>query len=229
MNILLDKIQKKYKNFSLELPRLEIQSPSIVGLVGNNGAGKTTLLKCILDLVKLDKGAIYIGGLKNDQTDKWLLKTGSFLDNSFLFEFLKPLEYFELIRKNFNISKEDFFKLMNMFKVFLNSVDEKKIIRELSSGNKHKIGIVSAFINFPDLLILDEPFNFLDPSSQHELVRVIKKYEQSKICTMIISSHNILLINEIASSLLLIEDGKLKFDLLNTVQNQVIMNNYFKR
>ena len=92
---------------------------------------------------------------------------------------------------------------------------QKKLIRDYSAGNKQKIGIISALLARPDLLILDEPFNFLDPSSQIVLKRMLTDYHQETKATILISSHNLQHTIDISTRIALLENGKIVKDLPN--------------
>lgn len=92
---------------------------------------------------------------------------------------------------------------------------QKKLIRNLSAGNKQKVGILAALLNNPKLIILDEPFNFLDPSSQSALKQLLVTYNQSTGATILVSSHNLNHTIDISTRIALLEHGKLIRDLNN--------------
>lgn len=135
--------------------------------VGNNGAGKTTLFRLMLDLLKADTGEIIINDIHVNQSEDWKSFTGAFIDDGFLISYLTPEEYFYFIGKMYGLKKEEVDERLIPFERFMNGevLGQKKFIRNFSAGNKQKIGIVSAMLHYPKLIILDEPFNFLDPSS----------------------------------------------------------------
>lgn len=228
MNVVIENLIKSYhKDFQLAIDDLAVESGEIVGLVGNNGAGKTTLLKCILDLIKLDSGRIFIGSYRHNKTDKWLKSTGAYLDKSFLFDFMTPTEYFDRLRKNFEISKESLYTLLDLHKSFLSSVNFKKYIRNLSDGNIQKIGIISSLIHCPELLILDEPFNYLDPSSQFQLVKILNEYHRKRKGTIIVSSHNLEHLDKLANRIILLESGKILLNEHNVDNTKIKIQDYF--
>ena len=106
---------------------------------------------------------------------------------------------------------------------------KKKYIRNFSSGNKQKIGIIGAMIAQPDILILDEPFNFLDPSSQIEIKRILKRYNANLGTTIILSSHNLEHMVEVSNRVLLMENGKIIKDLHNeNGEVEDILKSYFE-
>lgn len=217
--IKIDNLTKYFgENKALDIKQLQIAGGSIVGLVGNNGAGKTTILRLILDLCKANSGSVLSAGKDVSKFEEWKEYTGSFLDSGYLIEFLKPEEYFTLIGELNHISKEDLQVHLSKFDAFMNGeiLGKKKLIKNYSAGNKQKIGIVAAMITNPKVLLLDEPFNFLDPSSQMEMLRLLRDLNNEFGTTMILSSHNIELVSEISSRIVLLEKGIVKKDISAT-------------
>lgn len=217
--IKIDNLTKYFgENKALYIKQLQIVEGSIVGLVGNNGAGKTTMLRLILDLCKANSGSVLSAGKDVSKFEEWKEYTGSFLDSGYLIEFLKPEEYFTLIGELNHISKEDLQVRLSKFDAFMNGeiLGKKKLIKNYSAGNKQKIGIVAAMITNPKVLLLDEPFNFLDPSSQMEMLRLLRDLNKEFGTTMILSSHNIELVSEISSRIVLLEKGIVKKDISAT-------------
>lgn len=217
--IKIDNLTKYFgENKALDIKQLQIAEGSIVGLVGNNGAGKTTMLRLILDLCKANSGSVLSAGKDVSKFEEWKEYTGSFLDSGYLIEFLKPEEYFTLIGELNHISKEDLQVHLSKFDAFMNGeiLGIKKLIKNYSAGNKQKIGIVAAMITNPKVLLLDEPFNFLDPSSQMEMLRLLRDLNNEFGTTMILSSHNIELVSEISSRIVLLEKGIVKKDISAT-------------
>lgn len=217
--IKIDNLTKYFgENKALDIKQLQIAEGSIVGLVGNNGAGKTTMLRLILDLCKANSGSVLSAGKDVSKFEEWKEYTGSFLDSGYLIEFLKPEEYFTLIGELNHISKEDLQVRLSKFDAFMNGeiLGKKKLIKNYSAGNKQKIGIVAAMITNPKVLLLDEPFNFLDPSSQMEMLRLLRDLNKEFGTTMILSSHNIELVSEISSRIVLLEKGIVKKDISAT-------------
>lgn len=215
----IDNLTKYFgENKALDIKQLQIAGGSIVGLVGNNGAGKTTMLRLILDLCKANSGSVLSAGKDVSKFEEWKEYTGSFLDSGYLIEFLKPEEYFTLIGELNHISKEDLQVRLSKFDAFMNGeiLGKKKLIKNYSAGNKQKIGIVAAMITNPKVLLLDEPFNFLDPSSQMEMLRLLRDLNKEFGTTMILSSHNIELVSEISSRIVLLEKGIVKKDISAT-------------
>ena len=205
------------KKVAVNIPYLEIKKGEIIGLVGNNGAGKTTFFRLLLDLIKADSGYINSNGIDVAKTEDWKVYTGSFIDNSFLIEFLTPEEYFTFIGKLFQLKGSELNERLSLFEKFMNGeiLDQKKYIRNFSAGNKQKIGIIGAMMINPKILILDEPFNFLDPSSQAEIIKLMRTMNSNYGTTTLISSHNLNHITDLSTRILLMEKGSIIKDIPN--------------
>lgn len=218
MNISINNLKKSFgERTVVDIEQFNINKGEILGLVGNNGAGKTTLFRLILDLLKADCGMVTIGDINPAENENWKTTTGAFIDDSFLIDFLTPEEYFAFIAKVNDISQETLQeRLDGLLPLMADEIlGQKKLIRDYSAGNKQKIGIISALINHPSLLILDEPFNFLDPSSQNILKKILVEYNQQTGATILVSSHNLQHTIEISSRIALLEQGKIIKDLSN--------------
>lgn len=218
MNISINNLKKSFGDRTVvDIEQFNINKGEILGLVGNNGAGKTTLFRLILDLLKADCGMVTIGDINPAENENWKTTTGAFIDDSFLIDFLTPEEYFAFIAKVNDISQETLQeRLDGLLPLMADEIlGQKKLIRDYSAGNKQKIGIISALINHPSLLILDEPFNFLDPSSQNILKKILVEYNQQTGATILVSSHNLQHTIEISSRIALLEQGKIIKDLSN--------------
>ena len=218
------------ENCACDIPQLSIGSGEIIGLVGNNGAGKTTLFRLLLDLLKPDNGEVTLEGINVQQSEDWKTFTGAYIDNGFLIDFLTPEEYFSFIGKVSSISQEEVNKRSSNYEQFTGGevFGRNALIRNLSAGNKQKVGIISALITRPRLLILDEPFNFLDPSSQNLLKHIIKEYREATGATVIISSHNLTHTIDISTRILLMEHGEIKRDITDITPESIeALNEYF--
>jgi ABC-2 type transport system ATP-binding protein len=228
--ISIESILKRYGSITaVDIEILNIYQGEIFGLVGNNGAGKTTLLRLMLDLLKPEKGKILSSGISVYQSEHWKKYTGSFIDNNFLIEFLKPEEYFDFIGFLNGVNAVDLNKRLDGFESFMNGeiLGKNKYIRTLSSGNKQKVGIIGALISKPEVLILDEPFNFLDPSSQISLKQILRRYHEENTKTIILSSHNLNHISDMCTRIVLLEKGKIIKDLTNTNKSMDEIEAYF--
>lgn len=231
MQIIAKNVLKKYgRKIAVDIESLEIKKGEITGLVGNNGAGKTTLFRLILDLAKPEKGEIRIGEYVNNETDTWKLNTASFLDNHFLIDFLTPEEYFSFVGKLYGQQPNDMDNQLKYYADFMNGeiLNQKKYIREFSAGNKQKIGIISALLTEPKLLILDEPFNYLDPRSQNLMKQMLENLMQKRNTSIFVSSHSLNHIGDISNRILLMEKSKIIKDCQNTDINRREIEQYFK-
>ncbi len=216
--ITINNITKSFGDkIALSIDSYELAEGEILGLVGNNGAGKTTLFRLMLDLLKADTGYISLNNIQVNESEQWKTFTGSYIDNSFLIDYLTPEEFFYFIGKMYGLGKEEVDERLLYFNHFMNDeiMGQGKFIRNFSAGNKQKIGIISAMIHHPQLVILDEPFNFLDPSSQSIIKKILKKYNEETNATILISSHNLNHTIDISSRIALLEKGIIIKDLEN--------------
>ena len=199
------------------IPSFTINDGDILGLVGNNGAGKTTLFSMILDLLKPDEGSVEINGINPAQSEEWKHLTGAFIDEGFLIDYLTPEEYFSFIGKISGIPQKEMEGKFALYEALAGGevFGQKKLIRNLSAGNKQKVGIISALIREPQLVILDEPFNFLDPTTQNVLKRTLTQYAERTHATIIISSHNLQHTIDISNRIALLEKGVIIRDMTN--------------
>ena len=215
--IIIDKLKKNFgEKIAVDIEHYEINQGDMLGLVGNNGAGKTTLFRIMLDLLKADDGKVIINDIDVSQSEDWKSITGAFIDDGFLIDYLTPEEYFYFIGKMYGLKKEEVDERLIPFERFMSGevIGHKKLIRNYSAGNKQKIGIISAMLHYPQLLILDEPFNFLDPSSQSIIKHLLKKYNEHQ-ATVIISSHNLNHTVDVCPRIALLEHGVIIRDIIN--------------
>ena len=216
--IIIDTLKKNFgEKIAVDIEHYEINQGDMLGLVGNNGAGKTTLFRIMLDLLKADDGKVIINDIDVSQSEDWKSITGAFIDDGFLIDYLTPEEYFYFIGKMYGLKKEEVDERLIPFERFMSGevIGHKKLIRNYSAGNKQKIGIISAMLHYPQLLILDEPFNFLDPSSQSIIKHLLKKYNEEHQATVIISSHNLNHTVDVCPRIALLEHGVIIRDIIN--------------
>jgi ABC-2 type transport system ATP-binding protein len=199
----------------LNIPELKIEKGESFGLVGNNGAGKTTFFRLILDLIKANKGEVLSQGVDVKSTTVWKSYTGSYLDEGFLIDFLTPEEYFQFIASANNLSKGDVKNFMEQFDEFFNGeiIGKNKYIRELSRGNKQKVGIAASLMSEPEILVLDEPFESLDPTTQIRLKKLLKQLKDEKNVTMLISSHDLNHVTEVCERIVVLDKGTIIHDI----------------
>ena len=214
--IQVNDLQKAYNGVTvLNIAELKISQGESFGLVGNNGAGKTTFFRLILDLIEPTTGEVRIADQKVMRNDEWKTMTGSFLDEGFLIDFLTTEEYFNFVGKLNRKSEGDIAVFLESIKDFFNDevLGSKKLIRDFSKGNQKKIGIAAALIGDPSILILDEPFTALDPSSQIRLKRFLTDLQARFNMTMLISSHDLNHITEVCKRTVVLEKGNIVKDL----------------
>lgn len=222
---------KSYKHKTvLNISELTINDGEIFGLVGNNGAGKTTLLRLMLDLISADKGSVTSDTNLVAVSEKWKDYTASYLDESFLINYLTPEEFFGFIAEEYRLSPEQTNSRLAGFSDFFNGEvlgQKKKFIRDFSRGNRQKIGIASALLTEPRVLILDEPFNGLDPSSQIVLKRILSDCNRDKGTLIVISSHDLMHITEVCTRIAIIEKGIIIRDIQNNGSAMTELDSYF--
>ncbi len=232
MKIQIENLKKSFgEKVAVDIEQYEIRDGEMLGLVGNNGAGKSTLFRLMLDLVKADGGRVLMhpseeeqsqgiaqGSVDVAQTEDWKDWTGAFVDESFLIDYLTPDEYFQFIGRISGRKQEEVDTFLQDFEQFMAGevAGQKKLIRNLSAGNKQKVGIVGAMLLQPKVLILDEPFNFLDPSSQSAIKRLLQEYNRKTGATILVSSHNLQHTVDICPRIALLEHGVIIRDIDNT-------------
>jgi len=228
--ITIDTISKKYgKTEVLNVENIEIPKGQSFGLVGNNGAGKTTLFNILLDLIRPTTGLITNNNIVVSQSEDWKNFTGSFIDESFLIGYLTAEEYFEFIGDLRGMNKVDVQKFLGQFSDFFNGeiIGKKKYLRDLSKGNQKKAGIVAAMMGSPKVIILDEPFANLDPTTQIRLKTIIKKLTENKEITVLISSHDLTHITEVCERIVVLDKGILVKDLRTSTATLKELESYF--
>lgn len=216
--ITINHLKKQFGDtVACNIEEFTINDGDILGLVGNNGAGKTTLFRLLLDLLKADEGKVCINNINPAESEEWKQQVGAYIDEGFLIDFLTPEEYFAFLGKISGMTQQQVDERLKDFEQFAAGevFGQKKLIRNLSAGNKQKVGIISALFRRPQTVILDEPFNFLDPSSQLILKHVLTDYAHETGATLIISSHNLQHTVDISNRIALLEHGVIIRDLPN--------------
>jgi len=199
----------------LNIEELSIPKGQSFGLVGNNGAGKTTYFSLLLDLIKPSTGNITSNEVIVDQSEGWKPFTSAFIDESFLIGYLTPEEYFYFIGDLRGQNKADVDKLTASFEDFFNGeiIGKKKYLRDLSKGNQKKAGIVAALIGNPEVIILDEPFANLDPTTQIRLKQILKDLAEKQGVTILVSSHDLMHVTDVCERIVVLEKGNIVKDL----------------
>lgn len=225
-------ITKTYsKETVLKIDYLDINSGQTFGLVGNNGAGKTTLFSALLDLIKPTTGEVLNNGINVRTSEDWKSFTSAFLDESFLVSYLMPEEYFYFVGELRNFSKKQVDEFLKQFEDLFNGeiLGGKKFIRDLSKGNQKKVGIVAALIGDPEVIILDEPFANLDPTTQIRLKKIIKTLSQKVGVTVLVSSHDLQDVTEVSDRIVLLEKGLVIKDIKKTKKTLKDLETYFNK
>lgn len=228
--ILSENISKKYGSTEvLNIEKLEIPTGQSFGLVGNNGAGKTTYFNLLLDLIKPSSGSISTNGVQVNVSEDWKTFTGSFIDESFLIGYLTPEEYFGFIGELRGLNNADIKSYLSQFDEFFNDeiLGKKKYLRDLSKGNQKKVGIVAAMMGNPQVVILDEPFANLDPTTQIRLKALIKKLTDDREVTVLISSHDLNHVTEVCERIVVLDKGKLVKDIQTSEETLKELESYF--
>ena len=216
--IAINNLKKQFGDTcACDIPSFTINNGEILGLVGNNGAGKTTLFRLLLDLLKADDGTVLIDSVNPAESEAWKQHVGAYIDQGFLIDFLTPEEYFAFLGKISGMNQAEVDERLGQFERFANGeiFGQKKLIRNLSAGNTMKVGIISALFRQPKTVILDEPFNFLDPTSQLVLKHLLRDYATNTGATILISSHNLQHTIDISTRIALLEHGQIIRDLPN--------------
>lgn len=215
------KIRKKQ---ILKNVKLNVYSGDIVGFIGPNGAGKTTLIKMILGLQKISSGEIFINGynIKNDFV-KAIEKVGAIVENPDQYMYMSGMDNLKQVALLYNVKQEKIDEIVRLTKL------EKRIndkILKYSLGMRQRLGIAVALLNEPNLLVLDEPTNGLDPEGIKDLRDILKRLSKSGV-GVIISSHNLNELESFCNKVCIIKNGEIientKVDRLKVKDN----SNYF--
>jgi len=230
--ITINNVTKTYAGTTvLDIERLEIQKGSSFGLVGNNGAGKTTLFSGILDLIKMTTGYIENNGIQVQNSEEWKSSTAAFIDDTFLIGYLTAEEYFYFIGELRGENKADVDALLSDYEDFFHGeiLGKRKYLRDLSKGNQKKVGIVAALIGKPEVIVLDEPFANLDPSTQFRLKEIIKKLSADPEITVLVSSHDLTHVTEVCKRIVVLDKGVIVKDLQTSDATLNELEAYFSR
>ncbi|WP_272150874.1 ABC transporter ATP-binding protein [Tenacibaculum aiptasiae] len=223
-------ISKKYGQTEvLNIETLEIPTGQSFGLVGNNGAGKTTYFNILLDLIRPTTGEIINNEVVVNKSEDWKTFTGSFIDESFLISYLTPMEYFEFIGDLRGMNRADVKSYLSQFEEFFNGeiLGKKKYLRDLSKGNQKKAGIVAAMMGNPQVVILDEPFANLDPTTQIRLKKIIKTLTENKEVTVLVSSHDLSHVTDVCERIVVLDKGNVVKDINTSQETLQELESYF--
>lgn len=213
----------------LNINNLEIAKGESFGLVGNNGAGKTTFFSLLLDLIQPSNGYITSNNIKIHESEGWKPFTAAFLDESFLIGYLTPEEYFYFIGELRGQNKADVDALLKEHEDFFNGeiLNNKKYLRDLSKGNQKKVGIIATLIGKPQVIILDEPFANLDPTTQFRLKKIIKDLADNKDVTILVSSHDLMHTTEVSDRIVAMHKGEIVKDIRTSAETLKELEEFF--
>lgn len=228
--ITVKNLSKKHSGQTvLEILALEVPKGQKFGLVGNNGAGKTTLFSLLLDLIEASTGNVTINQIDVQKSEEWKPYTAAFIDESYLIGYLTVEEYYYFLGNLRGVSKEEINIWVQDFEPFFNGeiLGQKKYLRDLSKGNQKKAGIVGTLIGKPELVILDEPFANLDPTTQIRLKKLIREEAKKQGTTFLISSHDLTHVTEVCDRIVLLEKGLAIKDIETTPETLKELESYF--
>ena len=223
-------LKKEYNGVTVvDIPSLIIDAGETIGLVGNNGAGKTTLFRMMLNLIRPAQGQVFLKNKDVMHSEEWKDYTASYLDEGFLIDYLTPEEYFYFIGRLYNIEKSEVdSRLLRLSDFFNDEILKKgKYIRDLSKGNQTKVGVASCLLQNPEVLMLDEPFANIDPSTQIRLKNIVRELNSTRQITTIISSHDLNHVTEVCGRILLMEKGKIIKDISTDSNTLYELEQYF--
>ncbi len=228
--IITENLSKKYGSQTvLNIESLEIPKGQSFGLVGNNGAGKTTFFSLLLDLIQPTTGHIINNEVQVNKSEDWKPFTASFIDESFLIGYLTPEEYFYFVGDLRGRNKADVDALLSNFEDFFHGeiLGQKKYLRDLSKGNQKKAGIVASFIGNPEVVILDEPFANLDPTTQIRLKGIIKELAAKQHVTVLVSSHDLMHVTEVCERIVVLNKGEIVKDIQTSTETLKELETFF--
>lgn len=223
-------LSKKYTNTTvLQIEDLQIPKGQSFGLVGNNGAGKTTFFSLLLDLINPTTGQIKSNEIEVNTNENWKKFTGAFLDESFLIGYLTPEEYFYFVGELRNQNKADVDALLQKHIEFFNDeiLYKKKYLRDLSKGNQKKVGIIATLIGNPEVIILDEPFANLDPTTVSRLKKIVKELAADPNVTVLISSHDLQHTVEVCDRIVALNKGEIVKDIITSAETLQELETFF--
>jgi ABC-2 type transport system ATP-binding protein len=213
----------------LNIANLEIPKGQSFGLVGNNGAGKTTFFSLLLDLIQPTTGSISNNTFQVNTNESWKPFTAAFLDESFLIGYLTAEEYFHFIGDLRGQNKADVNALLNKHEEFFNGeiLRNKKYLRDLSKGNQKKVGIMATLIGNPEVIILDEPFANLDPTTVNRLKKIIKELADDTNVTVLVSSHDLQHTVEVCNRIVALNKGEIVKDIQTSAETLKELEAFF--
>lgn len=212
MNIIeTDHLTKTYSGFTA-VSELSMHIPrgSVYGFLGPNGAGKSTTMKMFLDLTNPTSGTFHINGKHHPQNRIAILKeVGSFIEAPAFYGNLTGQENLEIVQKILGLPKSAVFDALELTGLI---EFKDRLAKKYSLGMKQRLGLASALIGNPPILILDEPTNGLDPVGIHEIRSLIRTLPEKLNCTVLVSSHLLSEIELMADNIGILNHGRLLFE-----------------
>ena len=206
----IESLNKKYKKIkALDNLSFEVQRGKLYGFIGSNGAGKTTTIDIVANILKADSGTLEVFGEKLKPGDwKYKSEVGFVLEKPRYIEHLTGKEYLEFAGVMFNLEKDDIKKRVDDLIELLDLSDKKdELIKTYSKGMKKKISLAGALIHSPELLILDEPLEGIDPVSSNRIKKLLKSLTE-KGKTVFVSSHELNTLEDVCDEMIIIHKGK---------------------
>ncbi len=209
MSLQVINLTKKFADqTALDTINISIEKNEIIGLLGPNGAGKSTLMKSIVGALKIDEGQIIFNGKNVSENETESKKNIGFLpENNPLYLEMYVKEYLQFVANIHRIPESRVNEVIDLVGI---TPEKSKKISQLSKGYKQRVGLAQAIIHQPDLLILDEPTNGLDPNQIIEIRHMVKEIGQEK--TVLLSTHIMQEVEAICSRVILIHKGKILQD-----------------
>lgn len=214
-----------------------IKKGDILGFIGPNGSGKTTTIKLILGLNSIDSGNVTINGFDIKKDFESAIKgVGAIVENPDMYMYLSGYENLKLVANMYNVSSSKIDEVVKLVKLEGRIKDK---VSKYSLGMRQRLGIAQALINSPNLLILDEPTNGLDPEGIKELRDLLKNLAKKENIAVLISSHNLAELDSFCNKVCIIQNGtiiesnevkKLKKEISNStyifeINNSTLVNN----
>ncbi|TKI53089.1 ABC transporter ATP-binding protein [Lysinibacillus mangiferihumi] len=211
---------KKYKTtYAVKDLNLQVKKGEIYGFLGPNGSGKTTSIKMLLGLIKATAGSVTLFGKQLESDRNHILKkVGALVESPSYYGHLTGYENLKIIQRMLNVSEKRIEEVLNIVRL---TKAKNKLVKQYSLGMKQRLGIAIALLGKPELLILDEPTNGLDPAGIHEIRDLIKSLPETDGITILISSHLLSEIDQMATQVGIISEGNLIFqDSIEVLRNK---------
>ncbi|MGE7624703.1 ABC transporter ATP-binding protein [Viridibacillus sp. NPDC096237] len=198
---------------------MSVKKGGIYGFLGPNGAGKTTTIRMLLGLAKPTGGSIHLFGQEMRKNRLAILKkVGSLVESPSYYEHLNAHENLDIVRKILDVPKTRIDEVLATVRL---TKEAKRPVKGFSLGMKQRLGIATALLGNPELLILDEPTNGLDPAGIHEIRELIKSLPQENGTTILVSSHLLTEIDQMATQVGVISKGQMIFqDSIEAIRNK---------